>query len=367
MSRLYNCVMGSVDGCPYAPRSKAIPWIPIVTAGANALGSIANTIFGSKSQESANETNLEIARMNNEQAYKMFKEQNAFNEDMWNKQNLYNDPSNQADRLKRAGINPAAVFGNGSVTPASQLMSAHAPSLQQGHVNPYQPNLGLGEAANAFVQSQLVNSQRAKLDAETKHTETLNLRDMKSMDSIIENLRNEAKGSGWKADLAKQELEYVQATQQARIQMQFSEAKIQNKNLEIMEQQLQNHIINNEIAKVQLAYAPKLSQAQLNQYWIAVRQAQAEIGLINANKTLTEAQRDHEIQKKVGTIIENGTKGLDYKLRAATQKCLIEQEKEKTFKMQTETRYFDIGPVRIQRRNASTNKVDNPIMGHYPD
>lgn len=40
--------------------------------------------------------------------------QNAWNLDMWNRQNEYNSPSAQMSRLKAAGLNPDLMYGNGS-------------------------------------------------------------------------------------------------------------------------------------------------------------------------------------------------------------------------------------------------------------
>ena len=42
---------------------------------------------------------------------------------MWERANLYNEPSSQMDRLRKAGLNPNLVYGSGKVTGnvASQL------------------------------------------------------------------------------------------------------------------------------------------------------------------------------------------------------------------------------------------------------
>ena len=128
--------MGTVDTCPYTPRSKCEP-ISAGTALALGIGgSLLNGIFGFGAQSSANKTNLQIARETNAQNYKIFQEQMAYNTDMWNKQNEFNLPKNQVQRLLAAGINPAAVFGTGSVSEAGSLSAPQAIPMQAGHVNP---------------------------------------------------------------------------------------------------------------------------------------------------------------------------------------------------------------------------------------
>lgn len=159
MSRLFSCVMGSVDSSPYTPRRKCI----LTEAGAMALGagaSVLGSLLGFGSSSSANSTNLQIARETNAQNYKMFQEQLAYNENMWNKQNEYNLPKHQAQRLLDAGINPATVFGNGAITPAGQLVAPQAPTMIGAHVNPYNFDLsGVGQAVNAFFQNQLIGKE----------------------------------------------------------------------------------------------------------------------------------------------------------------------------------------------------------------
>ena len=128
--------MGTVDQCPYAPRSKMIA-AEIGAAGITAGASLLGNVLGFGSAKSANQTNLQIARENNQAQRELFHEQMAYNTDMWNKQNQYNLPVNQVQRLLAAGINPAAVYGNGTMSEAGQLTAPNAPNLQQAHVSPY--------------------------------------------------------------------------------------------------------------------------------------------------------------------------------------------------------------------------------------
>ena len=94
MNKMFlHSVMGTVDVCPYAPRSKMIA--PVVGAALVAGGSsLLGNALGALSTSSANKTNLQIARENNQAQREMFHEQMAYNTDMWNKQNQYNFPVN---------------------------------------------------------------------------------------------------------------------------------------------------------------------------------------------------------------------------------------------------------------------------------
>lgn len=85
-----------------------------------AAGSFFGGLFGSsssrKAQESANRTNLQIARETNAARMELAKYAYSQDLEMWNKQNEYNNPANQMQRLTAAGLNPNLVYGSGSIT-----------------------------------------------------------------------------------------------------------------------------------------------------------------------------------------------------------------------------------------------------------
>ncbi|MDR0692493.1 MAG: hypothetical protein LBF69_05600 [Prevotellaceae bacterium] len=70
-----------------------------VDAGVNLYGIISNRDAVSAS----NEANIQLSR-----------EQMAWQEAMWNKQNAYNTPAAQMQRFSQAGLNPNLIYGQGS-------------------------------------------------------------------------------------------------------------------------------------------------------------------------------------------------------------------------------------------------------------
>ena len=115
----------------------------IIAAGTNILGNL----FGIGSQHSANKQNLKIMR-----------EQQAWQEKMWNKQNEYNTPENQLSLYQDAGYNPLtalnAMSGNSSAGSVGTVQSAQ---MQAADFS------GFGQAgqaiANAMMQKELIQSQ----------------------------------------------------------------------------------------------------------------------------------------------------------------------------------------------------------------
>ena len=79
------------------------------SAGVGALGSIAGSVSGGLF--SANQ-----ARKNRKFQERMYNQQVQDTLDFWNKQNEYNLPSAQRQRLEDAGLNPLLMYGEGGVS-----------------------------------------------------------------------------------------------------------------------------------------------------------------------------------------------------------------------------------------------------------
>ena len=137
-----------------------------------AAGSVINGALGFFGQQSANKTNLKIARETNAANRANQEYQNEWNLDMWNKQNEYNSPSAQRQRLEAAGLNP--IFnGLDGVSEAGQLQSADyvatagAPMLNSGE---FLGN-GIGNAMKTMAEIKLLDAQAKKTDSERNLTD----------------------------------------------------------------------------------------------------------------------------------------------------------------------------------------------------
>lgn len=82
-----------------------------------------------------------------------FNRQNEF----WDKQNAYNTPKAQMNRLRDAGLNPALMYGKGNVGNAQNLSGVQKANVQGPQ---------LAQSAAAGAQISLINAQRRKLEAE---------------------------------------------------------------------------------------------------------------------------------------------------------------------------------------------------------
>lgn len=132
---------------------------PVSALISGAFG-IGQNVMNSKSQKSANETNMRIAQMNNEWSEKMMQKQMDYNTDMWNKTNTYNSVANQRKRLEEAGLNPSFMMNGGSAGIAQGASSPSLPSPAQASVQPMRYDFsGIGQAAFQGLQMQLMTEK----------------------------------------------------------------------------------------------------------------------------------------------------------------------------------------------------------------
>lgn len=121
--------------------------------------------------------------MNDSSNKKIARENREFSLEMWNRNNEYNTPLAQMQRIKEAGLNPNLMYGQGTTGNSS------APAKADG-ANPTQYKLNFLEAAQLYQQqklneqsiqlqksqTELNHAQAQKVNAETAntHANTLN-------------------------------------------------------------------------------------------------------------------------------------------------------------------------------------------------
>lgn len=130
--------------------------IDLITGGLGVAGNIASTLI------------------NNHHNEQLINEQNQLNLQQWNRENLYNSPSEQMKRLKAAGLNPNLMYGNG----AGSLLSAPSPEMQAAHTEAPQID-------------PLTAAQIANLDANTRAKDAETDRENEKQADIVANLRQE--------------------------------------------------------------------------------------------------------------------------------------------------------------------------------
>ena len=126
------------------------------------IGSVFGSSMSARSQRKANEMNLKINQMNNEFNAKEAEKARAFQLDMWNKENAYNTPSAQRERMEQAGynayMNPADA-GSASGMSSTTSASAASPAVMQAT-----DFSSLGEVGVRLAQELKLFSEKKGLD-----------------------------------------------------------------------------------------------------------------------------------------------------------------------------------------------------------
>lgn len=146
-----------------------------ITSGLFGLGISGINYF---SQQQTNSRNAEMQRR-----------QQQHNVELWNMNNEYNDPLNQMQRLKRAGLNPNLVYGQ-NASGASGISSSPA---QQAPLIPQQTPTVDPSSAKIFSEISQNLANKDKTNVETEHIQELLKgtrfdNDVKEFDSILKNI-----------------------------------------------------------------------------------------------------------------------------------------------------------------------------------
>lgn len=174
-------------------------------AASNAIAALGQSIVNANAAANANQTNIDIANMNNEWSERMMNKQLAanreqwereakYNTDMWNKTNEYNSAKNQAARLKEAGLNPAIVMsganaGTASASSAPSGNSVGLPSPSQARVEPVYYN-GISDAiSNAMQLNSSISRQNAETEWLNTQSDVAKAKAAKEIADLVQNIR----------------------------------------------------------------------------------------------------------------------------------------------------------------------------------
>lgn len=158
------------------------------------------------STDRTNKANLAIARETNAYNYLLSSKQNDWNVEQWNRENAYNTPSAQRQRLLDAGLNPNLMLDGGDAGNARGLDSANYANAQPTTMqNPAQEKLGLLQSIQGVLQSAnetamqyaKQRSEIANLDSQTNAQNIQNSYLRLFLDKNLEKLGHDTTTSKW--------------------------------------------------------------------------------------------------------------------------------------------------------------------------
>lgn len=142
--------------------------------------SLINGIFNRNSQETYNDRMIRMQQETNDLNYKINQENNAYNRqlaiDMFNMENVYNNPAAQMTRLANAGINPYVAAGQvGQVEGRADTIAAQNPIPMSGPsgLGTQAPQLDITSPLQDVAQAFASLAQAKKTGVETDQLEAM--------------------------------------------------------------------------------------------------------------------------------------------------------------------------------------------------
>lgn len=199
---------------PVNAQSMPIPWGSIVSAAGSLLGGGISAL----GQNASNKAYIAGVDKTNAANLNMMREQNAFNERMWNMNNKYNSPAATRARLLAAGINSSDAITGGQSGAAVQSVAGQPQQAPAQTASPYGVlGQAVGGSVNAYLQQRIADEQlqemksknwRAGVENQTYIQEHMLKLQSKILD--LEHQRSLTKQDKQRLKLLKQELATAQ-------------------------------------------------------------------------------------------------------------------------------------------------------------
>ena len=278
---------------------------PVIGAGLIEAGAdLLSGLFSGFSQDSANQTNIQLARENRD-----------WQEKMWEKTNEYNTPAAQIERMKAAGLNPALMYSQGQVGNASTPSAPAAPHVQP--VTGLAQGLGVAGSsiANSLIQLEQVKQMRAQ-------TELLQNKAVKEKNSTLTAAQYLEELQA-KVGLQKKQASYYDSKAAGQdIYNIFEPSLLANQK---RAGELSNTKLNMDmwisIAKLQLDYQnyelrKRMTDSQVNYYYHLCRLAQQKYNVVDQMTPVQLQELGHQITKMAAETknVEQRTDYMDEEL-----------------------------------------------------
>lgn len=249
---------------------------------------------------------------------RMQQKQNAWNLEMWNRNNEYNSPAAQMQRLQAAGLNPDLMYGqnagDASGNSSSPAQGTNPIPKQPFHLDPLmlsQIRLFNAQAYKTTKEGNVADIQ-AQNDEEFSYKQNLlnlglseeqinylssmwqkNYKEMEQIDQNIENMKQQ-----WSI------LHETIKTQAAQTNLLIQQGKTQEAACALYLAQKEGQELDNKQQEIINQYLPKTLQSQIDKNYADAKNALASANKNNAEARLANAQAETE-DKSRDVKIEN--------------------------------------------------------------
>ena len=221
--------------------------------GVSALSGISNLLSGNKNIDKQIKAQQEENRKNREYNLMLAQQQNQWNQEQWERENEYNTPVNQIQRMKDANLNPDLVYGNGAV----QSISASSPQMTSGA--PSSPvdmsvlgqKMTIGQAIEYSIRLATMKAQadNIRADTEKKRQETYGQQLSNDFTELANQLDLDAKVLA--NNLSAQQQEFaIEQFNLLKQQIQTEKAKLLSMDLDNVRKRIENSFKDKELSAI---------------------------------------------------------------------------------------------------------------------
>lgn len=248
--------------------------------------------------------NIISTAMTNEANERIQQQQNAWNLEQWHRNNEYNSPAAQMQRLKAAGINPDVMYGQnagGAAGNSSNPAQGVNPIPKQPFI--LDPTMAAQiRALNAKAYSDEMNGNGQDLANEVFSKTGLQqaLKNLGLTDAEIQEKVAQAEELHTRVDDMKKRWELLDVQKQeamANIQKTLEETKkitleqaTEEQACNLIVAQLEGQQLSNEQQKIINHYLPQQQQAELAKKWSEAKKNEAAARNLDADTVYKEAQ-----------------------------------------------------------------------------
>lgn len=284
--------------------------------GSAIIGGLTN-LWG---QSMANSANSKEAQKNRDFQREERIAAQDWNLEMWNKENEYNTPAAQMQRMIEAGINPSAaaqgISGNGNTAGSIAASQPAQGSLAAPHQNVLS---GLANSVNTAWQNELIRSQIMNTDEDTEgkdlenryNAETYEVRVAIGMQNY-ENMVKEGKLKDVNVDLAKQLLDHNAKKNGKELELMQKEIDITGKRIDEINQKIEeskkliekyeSDISLNDVAEDELRTRSALNETNEMKAYYEAQESKARTRVADSQVRVNDAQtgniqQDTELKK----------------------------------------------------------------------
>lgn len=282
--------------------------------------------------------------------------QRAWEEQMFERENEYNSPQAQMQRLIDAGINPMTFTGENAIASASPGSSASGPSASVSALGSSMANtgvLGLPSASNnplTAAQVRLQNAQAANLEQSTRANEEKLPLDLKMMSAQL--------------GLAEDELKNLRPAQLQNLEQ---STKNMEQQFKVLVQTVSMQAAQTKLFDAQGNLVQKQVDSYADELMKSLAEADSRIYLNNSNARLAiqkiaESVQQIELLKKQGEfideqkqgqIIANNMANLEFEFRSKNA-SQIEHFKLTALEQEAEKNQYQIGIEKLEHDRKST-------------